>query len=82
VHLNELSGRLGEFHLRPNVEARQDAAKRFLERMRPVFEGFELRGLSQRQMVVELNALGVRAPRGGMWALRQVQRLRARLPRA
>jgi hypothetical protein len=44
-----------------------------------VFEGFELRGLSQRQMVAELNALGVRAPRGGTWRLKQMQRVVGRI---
>ena len=63
-------GVTGPANLRPNLEARQETAKRFAERMKPVFEGFELRGLSQRQMVAELNGLGVRAPRGGMWRLK------------
>ena len=48
--------------------------------MKPVFEGFKLRGLSQRQMVAELNALGIKTPRGGSWRLKQVQRVIARLP--
>jgi hypothetical protein len=43
--------------------------------MRPLFEGFALRGLSQRQVVAELNTLGVKAPRGGTWQLKQVQRV-------
>ena len=68
-------GVTGPANLRPNLEARQEAAKRFAERMKPVFQGFELRGLSQRQMVAELNALGIRAPRGGSWRLKQVQRV-------
>ena len=57
-------------------------AEAFAARLRGVFEGFELRGLSQRQMVAELNALGIRAPRGGSWRLKQVQRVRARIARA
>jgi hypothetical protein len=51
-------------------------AQAFAERLRGVFEGFELRGLSQRQMVAELNALGIRAPKRGTWQLKQVQRAR------
>jgi len=72
-------GVTGPANLRPNLEARQEAAKRFVERMKPVFEGFELRGLSQRQMVAELNALGIKTQRGGSWRLKQVQRVMARL---
>jgi DNA invertase Pin-like site-specific DNA recombinase len=68
-------GVTGLANLRPNLEARQEAAKRFAERMKPIFEGFELRGLSQRQMVAELNALGIKTPRGGAWRLKQVQRV-------
>lgn len=37
------------------------------------------RQLSQRAMVTELNSIGVPAPRGGTWLLRQVQRLLTRL---
>lgn len=60
------------------VERTQDA-EAFADRLRGVFEGFALRGLSQRQMVAELNALAIRAPRGGAWKLRQVQRVQARI---
>jgi hypothetical protein len=31
--------------------------------------------MSHRQMVVQLNTLGIRAARGGEWSLAQVQRL-------
>jgi DNA invertase Pin-like site-specific DNA recombinase len=72
-------GMTGPANLRPNLQARQEAARRFAERMRPVFEGFKLRGLSQRQMVAELNALGIKTPRGGIWRLKQVQRIRRRI---
>lgn len=72
-------GIMGPANLRPNLEARLEAARRFAERMRLVFEGFELRGLSQRRMVAELNTLGVKAPRGGAWRLKQVQRIIGRI---
>jgi len=72
-------GVTGPTNLRPNLEARQEAARRFRERMRPVLEGFTARGLSQRQMVAELNGLGIKTPRGGEWRLKQVQRVIARL---
>jgi DNA invertase Pin-like site-specific DNA recombinase len=72
-------GVTGPTNLRPNLEARQEAARRFAERMRPVFEGFELRGLSRRQMVAELNGLGIRTAKGASWRLKQVQRFLCRV---
>lgn len=72
-------GKAGAGNLRPNVEARQKVADDFAEKLRPLFEGMKLRGLSQRAMVAELNGVGVPAPKGGCWHLLQVQRLIARL---
>jgi DNA invertase Pin-like site-specific DNA recombinase len=74
-------GATGLVNLRPNLEARQEAAKRFAERMRPLIEGFAVRGLSQRQMVAELNGLGIKTPKGGEWRLKQVQRVMGRISR-
>jgi DNA invertase Pin-like site-specific DNA recombinase len=68
-------GVTGPRNLRPNLEARRRDALAFTTKMRPLFEGFALRGLSQRQVVAELNTLGVKAPRGGTWQLKQVQRV-------
>lgn len=72
-------GTAGAANLRPNVEARQKVADDFANKLRPLFEGMEARGLSQRQMVAELNSVGVPATRGGAWALAQVQRVLNRL---
>ena len=55
-------GVTGPANLRPNLEARRQAAAAFAGKLRPLFEGFELRGLSQRQIVAELNGLGIMAP--------------------
>ena len=41
----------------------------------PLLNGFVSQGLSRRAMVVQLNDLGIKAPRGGTWALGQVQRI-------
>lgn len=73
-------GRSGAANLRPNTEARQLAANAFACQLRGVVNGFGLQGLSQRQMVCELNNLGIRAPRGGLWGLHQLQLLLRRLP--
>jgi DNA invertase Pin-like site-specific DNA recombinase len=61
------------------VKARQTAAGDFAEKLRGQVQGFKLRGLTRREMVEELNALGIPAPRGGRWGLCAVQRLVARL---
>jgi DNA invertase Pin-like site-specific DNA recombinase len=75
-------GTAGPANLRRNIEERQGAANAFAAKLAGVVAGFQSRGLSQRQMVVELNAVGIRAPRGGEWSLRQVQHLLARLDAA
>jgi DNA invertase Pin-like site-specific DNA recombinase len=73
-------GRAGAANLRPYVRRQQDDARAFAERLRGQFEGYRARGLSQRRMVADLNALGVAPPRGrGVWRLRQVQRVLAML---
>lgn len=68
-------GKAGADNLRPNIESRQANAKIFTDRIRGVIEGFILKNLSQRKMLVELNNLGISAPRGGAWSLIQLQRL-------
>ena len=72
-------GAAGARNLEAHRVTRSRDAQAFAARLRGVFEGFELRGLSQRQMVAELNALRIKAPRGGTWALKQVQRVWARV---
>lgn len=72
-------GRAGPANLRPNIEERQSAANAFAERLRPMFDGMMERRLSQRDMMAELNSIGVPAPRGGQWGLTQVQRVLARI---
>lgn len=60
------------------IEERQNAANAFAERLRPMFAGMKARELSQRDMVTELNNVGVPTANGGKWALVQVQRVIAR----
>lgn len=72
-------GRAGAANLRPNVEARQKVADDFADKLRPMFDGMKARGLSQREMVAELNGIGVPAPKGGDWRLSQVQRVLRRI---
>lgn len=72
-------GVAGAANLRPNLEIRQAAADGFAQKMRGQIEGFKLRGLSQRQMVGELNSLGIRTSKGNDWSLIQLQRVIKRL---
>ncbi|WP_371438874.1 recombinase family protein [Polaromonas sp.] len=68
-------GRAGKENLRPNTEQRQAEAKAFATRLKPVIDGFEAQGLTRREMVGALNALNIKAPRGGAFGLNTVQRL-------
>lgn len=72
-------GSKGIDNLRPNIEARQEAADAFAERLRHTVHSMQSRGLSQRSMAAELNLLGIKTPRGGQWSLYQVQRLLSRI---
>lgn len=65
----------GYANLKPVLEQRRADTQRFVDGLRGQFEGFRLRGLSQRAIVAELNQLGIRAQRGGNWSVFQVQRV-------
>ena len=51
------------------------AASAFAAKLEGALLGMRLRGMTQRAMVSELNAIGITAPRGGKWGLLQLQRL-------
>jgi DNA invertase Pin-like site-specific DNA recombinase len=72
-------GVAGKDNLKPNIEQRQEAAKVFAENLRGVITGMESRGLSQRAMAAELNALGIKTPRGGEWSQSQLHRVMSKL---
>jgi DNA invertase Pin-like site-specific DNA recombinase len=67
-------GATGPANLRQHTHERQDAARAFHARLKPVLDGFLAQGLSRRGMVVRLNDLGIKAPMGGGWSLGQVKR--------
>lgn len=73
-------GVAGPANLKPNIELRQQQAQAFAKSLAGIFEGFKLRQLTQRQMVDELNQLGIKAARGGVWSLVQVQRILNKTP--
>lgn len=68
-------GATGPANLKRNIQERQEAAKYFGERLKPVLDGFQAQGLTRRAMVGKLNDLNIKAPMGGTWSLGQVQRL-------
>ena len=72
-------GWAGVVNLRTNIEERQAAADAFASKLRGVIEGMKARGLSQRAMVAELNAVGIKTAKGGEWSLIQLQRVMKRL---
>ncbi|HEX9435138.1 MAG TPA: recombinase family protein [Burkholderiales bacterium] len=72
-------GKAGWRNLKPHVKARQKLADEFALKLKGQIEGYRARGLNQRQMVDELNIVGIPAPRGGRWSLIQLQRTLARI---
>ncbi|WP_232427671.1 hypothetical protein [Burkholderia ubonensis] len=57
----------------------QQAAKAYAARLAGVVAGFRARNLSQRDMVAELNALGIKTVSGGQWNRGQLCRLLERI---
>jgi DNA invertase Pin-like site-specific DNA recombinase len=72
-------GATGPANLTRHTEERQNAAKVFNARLMPLLNGFSSQGMTRRAMVVQLNDLNIKAPCGGAWSLRQVQRIVAAL---
>ncbi|PPD44902.1 MAG: resolvase [Methylobacter sp.] len=72
-------GASGMANLKPNIEARQLAADEFATKLKGTIEGMKARNLSQRAMLVELNGLGIKTAKGGVWSLIQLQRVIARV---
>ncbi len=75
-------GRMGGQNLKAHLAIRQAAANGNAERLRGQVEGFRARGLSTRDMVRELNAVGIKSSTGGLWHYTQLRRVLARLGRA
>lgn len=72
-------GAAGSENLKPNIEARKQAADDFAIKLKGVIDGMKARGLSQRAMCDELNDLGIKTAKGGKWSQVQLQRILARL---
>jgi hypothetical protein len=72
-------GAAGAANLKPNIEARQQAANEFAGKLKETIEDMKARGLSQRAMCEKLNNLGIKTAKGGAWSLVQLQRVMVRL---
>jgi DNA invertase Pin-like site-specific DNA recombinase len=68
-------GATGPANLKRHIEQSKENAAAFRQRIYPVLSGFVAQGLSRRGMVAQLNELNIKAPRGGVWSLCQVQRV-------
>ena len=68
-------GATGPANLKTCNDQRQQKAREFRDRLRPVLDGMSAQGLTRRAMVERLNDLGIKTPMGGAWSLGQVQRL-------
>ena len=71
-------GAAGITNLKPNIEARQEAANEFANKLKSIIVGMKGNGTSQRAMCAELNSLGIKTAKGGDWSLIQLQRVIAR----
>lgn len=67
-------GATGPTNLKRHIQERQNVASAFRNRLKPLLNGFKAQGMTQRAMVMQLNGLGIKAPRGGEWSLGQIQR--------
>lgn len=72
-------GSAGPANLRANIESRQRAADEFAVKFNGMLAGMRNRGLSQREMVAEMNGLGIATSKGKAWTLIQLQRLIKRI---
>lgn len=65
--------------LRPLNGARAADAAEFAAKLRPTVTAFVEQGLTQRAIVAELNAVGIKTAKGSEWGLIQLQRVLARM---
>lgn len=72
-------GTKGRENLAHTNQQRAQDADAFAGRLREQIAAYRQLGYSQRRMVEALNRIGITAPRGGLWGLKQVQLLLRRL---
>lgn len=71
--------KLGNPNLNLTNESYRRGAQAFAESLRPVLNGLQAQGYSQRRIVEQLNKNGVKARHGGQWSLVQLQNVLKRL---
>lgn len=72
--------KLGNPNLHIDNSKRMKASQQFAESLRPIIEGFQAKGMTQREMVTALNTSKVSTATGnGEWSLVQAQRVIKRL---
>jgi DNA invertase Pin-like site-specific DNA recombinase len=75
----ERGAKLGNPKIGITNKGLKEEAQKFAESLRTILEGFAIQGMTERQMVEELNKLGVTARKGGQWTLWQLQKVLNRL---
>lgn len=68
--------------LKPLNQDRSAEAREFAQGLARTLRAYKAANMTQRQMVEELNAQGIKTARGGSWSLVQLQRVLARLDSA
>ena len=71
--------KLGNPNLHLNNDKAKEQAQTFADKLKDTLAGWKAQGLTQREMVAQLNTLGVPTARGGIWSLVQLQRVLARM---
>jgi DNA invertase Pin-like site-specific DNA recombinase len=71
--------KLGNPNIRTHVERIKEESEKWAERYRSLITGFVNSGLTQRQIVEELNKLKIQTRRGSEWRLVTLQRVIKRL---
>jgi DNA invertase Pin-like site-specific DNA recombinase len=66
-------------NLRPHNEQRSTKAREFAASLARTLKAYQKAGMTQRAVVDELNAQGIKTARGGQWSLVQLQRVLARI---
>jgi DNA invertase Pin-like site-specific DNA recombinase len=71
--------KLGNPNIRTHVERIKEESQKWSEGYRTLITGFVKQGMTQRQIVEELNKLNIRTRRGSEWRLVTLQRVMKRL---
>ena len=71
--------KLGNPNIKSHVEKLKEQSDKWAEGMRNVFTGLVNQGLTQREIVSEINKLNIKTRRGIQWSLITLQRVMSRL---